>query len=375
MKRSVIVVAAVAAALILASGTAVATDLLCSNISQSGGIWHNVLVPAGTSCTLTNLRVTGNVTVQADGTLLDQHLRGRRHDHGDIKGDGCDSIDLETTSASGRIVVGGNLNRRSVHHLHRLPAEAEGTRSVLPPLPVSPLPNVLIGGSVKCNNNPGGCVFDYAIISGNLECSGNFDCELQSDAIGKNATINNNGSGSNWVSNSSIGGDVKCSGNSGGVDNLGNPNTVAGPSRGSVQGSSVLSQRSGSEARDLRRTRRGLQIPSPPCYTEGLLLPVLSAVEDPDELLQFLDDALALGESGGRGGRVGDERGLGQFGPGTRGLGGDSVAACRLSTVDCRLLPFCSAGGGAAFNPSSKRPSTISASSRFLAPATVKPSS
>ena len=36
---------------------------------------------------------------------------------------------------------------------------------------------------------------------------------------------------------------------------------------------------------------------------------------------------------------------------------------------------FCSFGGGAAWRPSSKRPSEISASRRFFAPATVKPSS
>jgi hypothetical protein len=69
MKRSGIGVAAVATALFLASGFAVATDLVCTALS-SGGTWHNVLVPVGMSCTLENTRVTGNVTVQTGGTLV-----------------------------------------------------------------------------------------------------------------------------------------------------------------------------------------------------------------------------------------------------------------------------------------------------------------
>jgi hypothetical protein len=93
---------------------------------------------------------------------------------------------------------------------------------------------VLIGGNVKCDNNAGGCVFDYSVIGGNLECSGNFDCDLQSDAIGKNLTINNSDGGGAFVDNSSIGGDVKCSGNTVGVAST--PNTVAGTKSGQCSG-------------------------------------------------------------------------------------------------------------------------------------------
>jgi hypothetical protein len=230
MKRSVIVVAAVAAALFLASGTTVATDLLCSNISSSGGTWRNVLVPAGTSCHLQQTRVTGSITVQAHANLLIDTLSGDTTVNGDIKGDGCDSIDLESTGGTGRIVVGGNLTIQNCTGASGF-SGARGNSSC-PPIPPQ---TVLIGGNVKCSNNGDGCVFDYVIMSGTLDCSGNSQgCTLQSDAVGKSATINNNVDVGIIVNNSAIGGDLKCTGNSPGA--TGSTNTVAGTKSGQCSG-------------------------------------------------------------------------------------------------------------------------------------------
>ena len=228
MKRSVFAVAAVAAALFLASGVAVATDLVCTTTS-SGGTWHNVVVPAGASCTLENTRVTGNVTVQTGGTLVVTNTAGDSTIAGDVKADGCNFVELESTSLTNRIVVGGNVTIQNCSSGFN---GGQGDSTRFPP------GSILIGGNVKCSNNTDGCVFDYFIISGNLDCSGNGGgCTLQSDAVGKNATINNNafGFGDTEVRNSSIGGDVKCSGNNGGVTSS-PTNTVAGTKSGQCSG-------------------------------------------------------------------------------------------------------------------------------------------
>ena len=227
MKKPVIAVAGVATALFLASGAAVAADLVCTSFS-TGGTWHNVVVPAGAFCTLNNSRVTGNVTVKEGGSLQVTAISGDTTIAGDIKGDGCDSINLDGTGPSGRIVIGGNLTIQNVTFTGFSGATGN------PSCPPSPPQNVLIGGNVKCDNVAGGCSFSYVIISGNLECSGNANgCGLASAAVGQNASINNNGS-TTIVDNSEIGGDLKCSGNFGGVG--GATNTIAGTKSGQCSG-------------------------------------------------------------------------------------------------------------------------------------------
>jgi hypothetical protein len=222
MKRSVIAVAAVAAALFLASGVAVAADLVCTGVS-SGGTWHNVTVPASASCTLENTRVTGNVTVQAGGSLEVTDSAGDSTINGDIKADGCGFVELESTGLTHRIVVGGNVTIQNC--TGGVFSGGQGDSSRLPP------GSILIGGNVKCNNNADGCVFDYFNISGNLECSGNDQgCTVNSNAIGKNVTINNNQGVGVIIDNSAIGGDVKCNWNS--AQNAPTNNTIAGNKSG-----------------------------------------------------------------------------------------------------------------------------------------------
>jgi hypothetical protein len=227
MRKFVNVFAVAAGALLVASVAAAATDLVCTGPS-SGGTWHNVLVPSGMSCTLDDTRVTGNVTVQAGGSFQVNTNSGMDTTiAGDIKGDGCDSIDLESTGLSGRIVVGGNVTIQNCTSNSFVGGRGS---SFCPP---NPPESLFIGGNVKCNNNPGGCVYDYTTIGGNFECSGNFACTLQTDAIGKNVTMNNNSSNGVSVDNTSIAGDVKCSGNS---SVSGSGNTIAGNKSGQCTG-------------------------------------------------------------------------------------------------------------------------------------------
>jgi hypothetical protein len=221
MKRSGIAVAAVAVALLLGTGAAAATDLVCTTTS-SGGTWHNVVVPAGASCTLENTRVTGNVTVQTGGTLLVTDLAGDSTIAGDVKADGCNFVELES-SLSNRIVVGGNVTIQNCSSGFN---GGQGDSSRVPP------GSILIGGNVKCSNNSDACVFDYFNISGNLECSGNGQgCVVNSNAIGKNVTINNNQGVGVVIDNSAIGGDVKCSGNAFAPTPV-TPDTIAGTKSG-----------------------------------------------------------------------------------------------------------------------------------------------
>src|SRR5206468_9112868 len=115
-----------------------------------------------------------NVTVHAGANLLVTTSSGLDTTiAGDIKGEGCDSINLESTGSSGRIVVGGNLTIQNSTFTGF--SGARGSQFC----PPSPPQNVLIGGNVKCANVAGGCVFDYVIMRRNLKCSGNTNgCEL-----------------------------------------------------------------------------------------------------------------------------------------------------------------------------------------------------
>jgi hypothetical protein len=221
MKRSVIAVAVVAAALFLASGAAVATDFVCITTS-SGGTWHNVVVPAGANCILENTRVTGNVTVQVGSSLQVTNFAGDSTINGDVNADGCSFVELESTSLTHRIVVGGNVTIQNCSSGFN---GGQGDSSRVRP------GSILIGGNVKCSNNADGCVFDYFNISANLECSGNsFGCTVNSNAIGKNVTINNNQGVGVIIDNSAIGGDVKCSGNA--FATAPTPDTIAGTNSG-----------------------------------------------------------------------------------------------------------------------------------------------
>jgi len=71
-----------------ASGIALPTDpdLVCTG-GAIGGTFHNVVVPAGSSCLLDGARVTGDVTVQAGGSLVVFTITGTTTIAVYIKGD------------------------------------------------------------------------------------------------------------------------------------------------------------------------------------------------------------------------------------------------------------------------------------------------
>ena len=224
MKRSVIAILVVFGAFLAGSQVAnTAPNYVCTTPTV-GGTYGNVNVPAGAQCSLDGTRVLGNVTVGTGASLDTSNSSGDTTVAGNISGKNCDHILLESPSNTHRTAVGGDLN--IVNCTDGSFNGAQGGVSAGPP------PNMLIGGNVKCDGNPAGCVFDYAVVGKSLECNGNFDCDLQSDAIGHNATINNSTS-SMFVLNSIIGGNLVCFGNSGAI---GSGNTVAGTESGQCTG-------------------------------------------------------------------------------------------------------------------------------------------
>ena len=236
MKNSIVTVAAVAAALLFIPLRAAAqqddpANVTCENSTISGGTFNNVTVPAGFGCTLRGTKVTGNVTLGKGAGLEINNFTGTDTTiAGNVTGDGCLFILLDATqNSSGRIVIGGDLTITNCTSANF--SGGVGRAS-------SPA-SVLIGGSVQCQNNPGSCQFLSVVISGNLKCSGNSTCALQSDVIEKNVTINNNTGALIFLdalilTNTVIGGDLACSGNSSTSPTP--PNTVAGTESGQCSG-------------------------------------------------------------------------------------------------------------------------------------------
>jgi hypothetical protein len=185
-----------------------------------GGTYGNVTVPAGAHCSLDGTRVLGSVTVGTGASLDTSNNSGDTTVAGNVTGKNCSYIDMESPSNSHRTAVGGDLTITNCSD-----GAFNGARGGVA---AGPPPNMLIGGKVNCSGNPSGCVFDYSVIGKDLTCNGNFDCDLQSDAVGGNVTINNSTS-SFFVFNSIIGGNLACAGNAGPA---GANNTVAGTKSG-----------------------------------------------------------------------------------------------------------------------------------------------
>lgn len=230
-----------AAALLMTSGPALAAETICTGaLDPAGSPYGNVVVPSGETCVISGVRVNGNVTVS--GSLV---VGGAPPNDTTIGGnvntkDGCGTVAIicqvgtapePAVDGVGRVVVGGNVTidhceGMSIHcAVPAAPAADDGTLSGR---------FVLIGKNLKCSNNTSSCIFDGAVIGGNVELSGNGGfVSAAVSFVGGNLTANNNGDGANFSENA-IGGDLKCNGNVGPVS--GGPNTVAGTKQGQCAG-------------------------------------------------------------------------------------------------------------------------------------------
>ncbi len=189
-------------ALILGSGLVSAGPTQCTGAMSNTTVNGDLTVPSGATCSLDHVTVTGNVTVQANGSFF--ITTGTGMDTvigGNVSANGCNRFDIESTGGTGRIAIGGSLTIANCTG-----SGFYGGRGNSIAMPM----NVLVGGNVKCSNNNDNCVFDYVVFGGNVDCSANDGgCVLQSPAIAGNVTMNNNTNGANGISNGIIGGDLK----------------------------------------------------------------------------------------------------------------------------------------------------------------------
>ena len=226
-----------AAVLLMIPGPAHAADTICTGtLSPAGSPYGNVVVPAGETCSIIDVRVNGNVTVF--GSLFVSAITIDTTIGGNINSqDGCGLIEISggiitapepslDGAAVRRAVVGGNVN---IAHCQR------GTIGIGPGAPetvdgIGFGPRVLIGKNLKCSNNSGPCTVLQAVVGKNVELSGNGGfVNAEANFIGGNLTANNN-DGPVTVFENAIGGDLKCTGNT--LAPTGGLNTVAGTKQG-----------------------------------------------------------------------------------------------------------------------------------------------
>lgn len=185
-------VAAMLPALGILLGTMpVANAETCNTTISDKTINANVVVPAGATCDLENVIVTGSVRVEKGAFFLVQiSSSGSTQLIGDVIAIQCGFVFL---GASGRSVsVGGNVQ---------------------------------ISGCT----GPSYPTVSNATISGNFQCFNNVGCQVATSTIGGNAQINNN-SGYIALNNNYVGGNLQCLGNATGGSFI--ANAVAGNNQG-----------------------------------------------------------------------------------------------------------------------------------------------
>jgi hypothetical protein len=182
-----------------------AGDMNCSGLIGGGrtvtNINGNVTVPAGTSCTLSFVNIAGNVAVGQNATLVVSAYTEPSEIGGNIEANNCNSVLLQ-----GNVTVGGNLNISSCNG-----TASNGFQG----------PDVLIQGNFECLSNAGPCLAWLGTVDGNVQ--------IQS----------NNAQAASDVSVVSIGGNLKCQGNSPAVTHSHGPSWVDGRSQGQCAGFST----------------------------------------------------------------------------------------------------------------------------------------
>jgi Tannase and feruloyl esterase len=180
-------------------------DTSCSGLIGGGrtvtNINGNVTVPAGTSCTLSFVNITGNVGVGQNATLVVSAYTEPSEIGGNIEADNCNSVLLQ-----GNVIVGGNLNINACNG-----TTSNGFQG----------PDVLIQGNFECLSNAGPCLAWLGTVDGNVQ--------IQS----------NNAKAASDVSLVSVGGNLDCHGNSPTVTHSHGPSWVDGQSQGQCAGFST----------------------------------------------------------------------------------------------------------------------------------------
>jgi hypothetical protein len=245
--------------IVLTAGSGARAQSGSCETTVAGGVVHgNLIVPTGATCTLNDVTVAGNVSVQSSATLT---VGSGSKIGGNIEANGCKFVYLYP----GPISVGGNVDINTCNGGQN-GYQATPTGSPQPPGPGGGTPpGITIGGNFVCENNAQPCVISGGMIRGNAQLDDNtapaqvFSVTVQGNLsvsgnsanspgaevavvvnslVGGNVrVIDNSGPGDSIVGSNVINGNLQCQGNTPGVtdDNLA-PNTVAGNKLGQCAG-------------------------------------------------------------------------------------------------------------------------------------------
>jgi hypothetical protein len=209
-----------------------AADTTCTTTISSGTtINGNLTVPAGATCRLANVTVTGNVQVGKGASLTVAPATGQTVTiGGNVQADKCQLVELVSTPpfGFGPISVGGNVQIRNC-------TGASGYNGT----------TVTISGNFACDHNSGGCLAAFGSVRGNLQFNndsngGGPGAAVSFNVVGGNVQVDNNsGNSASIVEDNRIGGNLQCAGNTPnppGVTDEGAPNLVAGHKQGQCAG-------------------------------------------------------------------------------------------------------------------------------------------
>jgi hypothetical protein len=217
------------AALGILAGTvpaARAADTTCPP-TPSGTINGNLAVPAGASCTLTNVTVTGNVQVGKGASLFVEPNAGQTVTiGGNVQAAQCQQVNLHS-NPGGVLSVGGNVQIRNC-------MSGGGYQGAA----------ITIGGNFACDHNSAECFAIGGTVRGNVQVNNNSNGSglgalVARNNVGGNVQVNNNSAGGdsdNLVSGNTIGGNLKCVGNTPGVTDESVKNIVTGNKQGQCAG-------------------------------------------------------------------------------------------------------------------------------------------
>jgi predicted acyltransferase (DUF342 family) len=189
-----------------------AADTTCPpNPGINATVNGNLIVPAGQTCALDAVTVTGNVQVQTNATLQYPFSVPST-----IVGNVSVGTGASLIASEGFLTIDGNLAANQCH-LVNLAGE----------------PRPIIGGNVQIQFCTEGADVITSNIGGNLTCNNSSECTIGGNKINGNVEVNDNSSAR--VEFNTIGHNLECQGNTSITDD-GAPNTVGGHKNGQCAG-------------------------------------------------------------------------------------------------------------------------------------------
>jgi hypothetical protein len=168
-------------------------DTTCPPIPPPGSTVNGNLTVTGI-CTLTNVKVGGNVTV--DGVRTSLTVSGGKVG-GNISADDCLSVFLDNEAA-----VGGNVQIQSC-------ADRSGYAGETGP----PSTFIRIDGNFRCVDDPSACVAILGKVGGNMSLTGDGSAFVEDNSVGGNVKADDNTGPPILILHNSVGGNVEALGN------------------------------------------------------------------------------------------------------------------------------------------------------------------